>query len=163
MEQLILMRHAKAEPEHGYAADRDRPLSPRGRDAALQAGRQLSSLAIKPDVALVSTALRTRETWQQVKTNLPSLEARFLDTLYMASPERIWREAQAAGGATCLVIGHNPGLHELAQILVAQSYEESAPAQKVRERFPTSAFAAFQLSGDALEASGPRLLAVHMD
>lgn len=162
MEQLILLRHAKAEPEQLFP-DRDRPLTPRGRDAALQAGRRLAALNVQPNVALVSTARRTRETWEQVQPSLPRLEAKFVDALYMASPETLWREAQAATTGSCLVIGHNPGLHELAQHLVAQSYDESAQARMLRERFPTAALAIFDLSGDTLAAAGPRLLAVHMD
>jgi len=163
MDHLILLRHAKAEPEAGYAADRDRPLTPRGREAAREAGRRIAGLSAKPTVALVSSARRTRETWEEAAAALPGVEARFVDSLYMASPETIWREASASNSACCLIIGHNPGLHELAYMLVAQSFEQSPAARQIRERFPTAGFAAFEVLGDVLEAAGPRLLAAHLD
>lgn len=162
MEQLILMRHAKAEPEQGYA-DRDRPLTSEGRAAADAAGARMAALGLKPDLAIVSTALRTRETWIKVSAAFPDLQAIHLDRLYMADPGVIWSEAMHAGARSCLVIAHNPGLHELVRLLLEQSFDSSASARALAERFPPGAFAAFDLEGDVLEAAGSRLLASRLD
>lgn len=162
METLYLMRHGKAEPEGGGRRDRDRALTPAGRQAAAATGQRLAAAAPRPSLALVSGARRTLETWEAIAPALPGVEARTLDALYMAPPERLWDEAEACGAAHVLIVGHNPGLAELVQMLLAQSFESSAAGRALNERFPTSALAGFTLSGDALEAAGPRLIAAHL-
>lgn len=164
MQQLILMRHGKAAPELDHAHDRDRPLQGRGIEEASLAGQQIAAhlQGGAPGLkfqALVSSARRTRETWQVMDGAFAAPPPRFVDALYMASAQTIWALAQSSAADTCLIIGHNPGLHELVQILLGQAHDHSAPARALMQNFPTSAFAAFALSGEVLEAAGPRLLA----
>jgi phosphohistidine phosphatase len=158
MHTLVLLRHAKAEPDMGRA-DRERRLTAKGRLAAeAAAARMARGVGSTLERALVSSAARTQETWEIVQGALPAVPVVVLDGLYMASAEQIWQTAAESAAQACLVVGHNPGLHELAGLLLAQSHDHSALARDLGQRFPTAAFAAFSLTGDVLEAAGPRLL-----
>src|SRR4051794_15320559 len=112
MDRLILLRHAKAASEAPSGDDFDRPLAPRGRREAQTVGAQLAELGLKPDIALVSPALRTRETWELVAEALGGAEVRFDPALYNAEASAIRRIAETAGsrGGTVIVVAHNPGL-----------------------------------------------------
>lgn len=163
MEHLILLRHAKAVRPHEAPHDRARGLTGRGRREAREAGEAIAALGVEPAITLVSPAQRTRETWAIASAALPwkprTVET---DALYDASAETIWREAQEAalteGASGVIVVGHNPGLHDLAALLLRQAADRSRPAQSLSEHLPTSGFAAFALTGDSLRAAGPRLL-----
>jgi len=159
MKTLILMRHAKAVREHEAPSDQARRLTGRGRRDAEAAGAALTAEGLKPDVALVSAAQRTRETAFLALAHISPITARVDETLYLAAPETIWAAALASGGETVLVIGHNPGLQELAADLVRQASDRSRAARETSENFPTAAFAAFEVSGETRAAAGPRLLA----
>ena len=116
MDRLILMRHGKAERDSKSGEDFDRKLTDRGvRESAAMAAN-LADLGLVPDIALVSAAQRTRETWAAAQGAFPTCAARFERMLYLAE-ERLVRElAEAAGQSsrTVMVVGHNPGLQELA-------------------------------------------------
>ena len=159
METLILMRHGKAVREHEAPTDRARALTERGRADAAAVGAQLAKSGLTIDLALVSPAVRTQETFEAVQSTLGPTVSRTIERLYMADAEEIFETALAAGAQRVLVIGHNPGMHDLVRRLIAQAYDHSAVAQDLSAHFPTSAFAAFELSGDVLDAAGPRLLA----
>jgi phosphohistidine phosphatase SixA len=58
-----------------------------------------------------------------------------------------------------IIIGHNPGLAELVSMLIAQAHDNSPAARDFMGHFPTAAWAAFELSGEAMRAAGPRLIA----
>lgn len=163
VEHLILLRHAKAVRPHEAPHDRARGLTARGRREAREAGEAIAALGPRPAIALVSPAERTRETWSIAAAALPwkprTVET---DALYDASAEAIWREAQEAALADAasgvIVVGHNPGLHDLTALLLRQARDGSRAARSLAEHLPTSGFAAFALSGETLRAAGPRLL-----
>lgn len=113
MRRLILMRHAKSDWGAPGLADHDRPLNQRGRLAAALMGAFLKDEGIEPDIALVSTALRTRETWSLMGIDAP---ATFLPTLYHAAPEAIAAAARSAPeeARTALILGHQPGMQAAA-------------------------------------------------
>jgi phosphohistidine phosphatase len=157
MEVLILMRHGKAVGPDEAATDKARGLTERGRREAREAGEHLADARLAPDRILVSTATRTRETYAAL-AGKPAGEADFVEALYMADSEQIWAEAVRSGGDVVMVIGHNPGLHDLAADLIAQAHDRSALGRMLGEHMPTSAYAAFSLSGSTLRAAGPRLL-----
>ncbi len=159
MDMLILMRHAKAVREHEAPSDMARALTERGQEDAAEAGRALARAGLIPDRVIVSTALRTRETFLAAAVALNHPHVRLLDRLYAAEPGVIWGEAVRAGGARVLVVGHNPGLQALAAALVGHAHDRSAPARRLSEHLPTAAFAAFTLTGSTLEAPGPALVA----
>lgn len=159
MKTLILMRHGKAVREHEAPNDRARGLTGRGRRDAAAAGAALIAAGVKPDFALISSAHRTRETAFFALGEIAPIGAHIDDALYLAEPRAIWDAAMACAGEKVLVIGHNPGLHELAAELVSQANERSKDARAVADSFPTSAFAAFEIEGDILAAAGPRFIA----
>lgn len=124
MKTLILMRHAKAEPPKPGQPDGERGLAPRGRLASALMGAWLREVQHVPDIALVSGAVRTRETWAGL--GLPC-EASFDDGLYLADPETILAAIRAAPKGTCLlVLGHNPGM-EAAMGMIGNGARISAP------------------------------------
>ncbi|MES1201600.1 MAG: histidine phosphatase family protein [Pseudomonadota bacterium] len=157
MDLLILLRHGKAVREHEAADDKSRGLTERGRRQAAEAGAAIAKAGLAPDRILVSGAQRTRQTYAAL-SSLFTATPTFLNALYMARAETVWDEAVRTGGRTVLVIGHNPGLHELAADLAGQSNDHSAQALAVRDGFPTSAYAAFSIAGPRRGAAGPRLL-----
>jgi len=156
MRNLILLRHAKAVRGHEAPTDEARGLADRGRHDAAEAGAALLARGLRPDTAFVSSAARTRETFAHAGLDVAP---QFESGLYHAAPEQIWDYvAQAPEGATILIVGHNPGLGDLAAMLVAQAHDRSAAARDVAGHFPTAAWAAFEIKGDLMRAAGPRFL-----
>ncbi len=158
MHTLILMRHAKAVREHEAPSDRARKLTGRGRRDAEAAGAALAAARLRPDFALISAAQRTRETAHFALGDIAPLEARVDESLYLAPPELIWDAAVGCGGEAVLVVGHNPGIHALAALLIEQACDRSNAARMAAEHFPTAAWAAFEIAGSLVTAAGPRFL-----
>ena len=147
MHRLHLLRHAKSSRDDGVE-DRDRPLSRRGRDDARAVGRGLPQALGALDLVLCSSALRTRETAELALAGItPVPKTLFEDGLYLAGPAALLKrliELDENAGSV-LVIGHNPGLHELALALaVAEGKGYRALAQG---KFPTTARASFAVEG----------------
>lgn len=116
MRRLILMRHAKSSWDSPVQSDHERPLNARGQRSATALGDWLRANALTPDEALVSDASRTQETMTGLK--LP-LAPKLLSRLYHAGPDIMFETLRAATGSCVLMIGHNPGIAELASMLVA--------------------------------------------
>jgi len=157
---LVLLRHAKAVRDHEAESDRARELTPRGRRDAAAAGRALVEAGLAPLTMRVSPSARTRATAHIVRPLLaapPAVE--LIEPLYMAGPQEIWRECADAVDAGVMVVGHNPGLHALAVLLAGRSGERSQLVRRFAEGLPTSAWAAFDVEGDALQSTSARLLA----
>jgi phosphohistidine phosphatase len=157
MNRLILLRHAKAEAEAASGDDFDRPLAPRGRREAQAMAEQLAGLGFKPDVAVVSPALRTRETWEALHEALPGGEVRFARALYTAAAPAIFRLAEQAGEGrgTVVVVGHNPGLQELAVELLRRAGAPSSFVARAQRAFPPAAAAVFLVDDEGrLAADG---------
>lgn len=140
MKTLYLMRHAKSSHDDPGLADHERPLSKRGRRAATAIGRYLADKRVAPDLMLCSTAVRARETLERALAEWP-LKAPVEErrALYLAASEALLAEVRALDDrlGTVLLIGHNPGMADLAQVL--------PPARKSRlpAPFPTGTVAAF--------------------
>jgi len=134
--RLILTRHAKSAWDDPALDDHDRPLNGRGRRAARELGDWLASRGYLPEEVLCSSALRTRETWATVAATplevIPAL--RILPDLYHASADRMLALLQRAEADTVMMIGHNPGIAELASLLPA-----TPPAHADFRRYPTAA------------------------
>ena len=147
MHRLHLLRHAKSSRDDGVE-DRDRPLSRRGRDEARLIGKNLPQAAGAIDLVLCSPALRTRQTAELALAGFaPPLRVVFDDLLYLAGQEALMRRLCGLdeAAAAVLVIGHNPGLHELAIKLAAPAsprFRELASG-----KFPTMARASFAIEG----------------
>ncbi|OHV82181.1 histidine phosphatase family protein [Rhizobium sp. LCM 4573] len=139
--RLILLRHAKsAWPEN--VPDRERPLAARGEKAAPLMGDYMARKELIPDLALVSPARRTRETWALVRDKLPeAVEARECPELYETASPKILRFLQSieATYRNLLIVGHNPGLQELALLLTGTG--DADPRERMIEKYPTAALA----------------------
>ncbi len=145
--RIALLRHAKADwPE---VSDHDRPLAERGRNDAPAVGLKLAATGIAFDLALCSTAARTRETWKLAVQELPHRpKTSYEERLYDASLGELIALLNETSDevADLLVIGHNPGMHALADALSAGG-EGDALARMSRTGFPTAALAVVSFTG----------------
>jgi phosphohistidine phosphatase SixA len=118
MRELILLRHAHAEPGATGEPDLDRPLSAEGLAEAEAAGRWLAAQGLVPDRVLCSPARRSRETLEAVLGTIGYVEQRLEDSIYEATPG-ILAELVDANRETerLLLVGHNPGLERLAALM----------------------------------------------
>ena len=150
MDRLILMRHGKAEQHAASGGDFERALAPRGHNDATLMGLVLAQAGFSPDLALVSSARRTRETWEAVAPAFPSARAEVRRDLYHAEAQDVLAAIrdEAPDGGTVMVVGHNPGLHELALRLTLGGPAEPALLAKLGGKFPTSTVAVFSLDAD---------------
>jgi phosphohistidine phosphatase len=142
LKTLYILRHAKAEPE-ASEGDAERPLMKRGRKAAAAMGEYLASFKPLPRLVLCSTALRTRETLEEIVPALdPAPQTSFEDSLYLAGASRLLDRLQHLPEQTesVLLIGHNPGLHQLAASLASD-------ASALADGFPTAALAVLRIAG----------------
>jgi phosphohistidine phosphatase len=160
MHQLLLLRHAKSSWDDTKLDDRDRPLTERGRRAAAAMRQAMHDLGLAPDMVLVSPARRTLQTLGLLEPwdDTPLLE--HLEALYLASPAQllgILREVPETVRSV-LLIGHNPGMHDLAQSLIKGAALNDA-ARRLAQGYPTSALAEFAVAGPwpRLGAGGARL------
>jgi phosphohistidine phosphatase len=135
VKRLVLMRHAKSSWDEPATADHDRPLSARGLRDAPHMGERLAQRGIRPDLVLTSTAERARRTAALVER---ALDAGTLPTvtearIYMASPAEIlavMNELDDAYGDV-LVIGHNPGMTALVNLLLPHLELDNLPTAGV--------------------------------
>src|SRR5262245_28230718 len=139
MRRLLLMRHAKTEKDGPTGRDRDRRLDDRGRREAGEMGSYLAQHDLLPNLALISTAVRTRQTWDRAAAAWPDVAVDHLDDLYGADASDLLRIIRTVAGKKprrLLVIGHNPGLHEFALALIAGGDIEGR--QALLDNLPTS-------------------------
>ena len=121
MRRLMLLRHAKTERAAPGERDRDRKLMKRGRADAPAIGAYMAHHGLVPDLALVSPAKRAQETWALVAPAFAKAPRTVTDErIYNASPEAlIGAIGETRKAHTLVVVGHNPGLHDLALQLIA--------------------------------------------
>lgn len=131
MKRLVLMRHAKSAWADPHTDDHDRPLNPRGLQSAKALGNWLRANGITPDQAFVSTALRTRQTFDGLGLGL---EAHDISALYLGEPRDILATLRAATGQSILIVGHNPGIGTLARQILRRP-----PAHPRFVDYPTGA------------------------
>jgi phosphohistidine phosphatase len=139
MLRLMLLRHAKSGRSEPGQRDHDRPLAPRGRENASQIGAYMSRHGLIPDLVLTSPAKRSCETSDLIaaafKTPPPVVQE---PKLYQAEPEKIIETARASPREvrTLLIVGHNPGLHIAANLLVASGNIDAR--ERLREKLSTT-------------------------
>lgn len=150
MHRLILMRHGDAQRDSASGDDFDRPLSDVGCAESAAMGRHLADMGLAANLALVSSATRTRETWAHVAESFPGAEVGFEDSLYLADPDTLRDLGLAAvrDQSCVMLIGHNPGLQELVVALLAQASGPASAISRVETGFPTGAAAVFHMDGD---------------
>ena len=138
MARITLFRHAKAETPNLETADFERVLASRGQHNALRMGRFIKDKGLLPDLVIVSTSARTRQTWELAASQWPDIPVMFLDSIYEASATTLMAAIDAHGGncERVMVIGHNPGLVVLLHNLV-----DTSPAGVNMSYFPTACVA----------------------
>lgn len=145
MRRLILLRHAKALRAPGVD-DFDRPLAPQGAADAGIIGRALANDDQVPDRVLVSSARRTRETWDALAPAFPDAAVAFRRDLYLADAHTLWSAVDEASDAEVLmVLSHNPGIHSLAASLLRRDGAPPSIIARMERGFPTATAAVFSI------------------
>ena len=161
MRQLLLLRHAKSSWDDPHLSDHTRPLNARGRAAAADMRAAMLALGLAPDVVLVSSARRTLQTLEALLPfpETPLVEP--MDALYLATPAQMLAVLHnvAETVRSVLLLGHNPGLHEMARLL-ADGSGAPGDAGRLAARYPTAALAEFAVPGPwrTLGPGGARLV-----
>jgi phosphohistidine phosphatase len=140
MKTLTLLRHAKSGWDSAGVRDFDRPLNARGRKAARAMGREMRRLGLAYDLILASPARRVTETLSELAQGYGgAVKTRFDENLYLAPPETLLALVRGAddGEARLLVVGHNPGMEQLALLLS----EAGALRDQIAVKYPTAALA----------------------
>lgn len=162
MRQLLLLRHAKSSWDDPRLSDHARPLNARGRRAATAIAAVMRELGAAPDVVLVSSARRTLQTLEALRPFAGGALIEPMDALYLAPWERLLELLQAVPetARSVLLIGHNPGLHELAMALIGPAAMGGRDAARLAEGFPTAGLAEIAVADcwARLEAGAGRLL-----
>jgi len=160
MRRLMLLRHAKAAPSDG-SDDYDRELTDRGRADARAVGEMIAKSDLAPDLVIYSGAHRARETTELVLKRLSyEVEAIENSALYLVSWLRLLALMHALPEAkkSVLVVGHNPGLGELASQLAGDGSRELR--LRMAAKFPTAALAALNFKTESwadIELRGAKL------
>jgi phosphohistidine phosphatase len=149
MRRLMLLRHAKSDWAQPGARDLDRPLTARGRDSAAKMGAYMTRHALVPDLIIASTAARVRETLELLLPAFRSAPNLTYDKrLYEAEAEPLLAVLKEIPKPVhnLLMVGHNPGLAELAALLMAAGDVETR--QRLIEKFPTAGLAVIDFALD---------------
>ena len=153
MRRLMLLRHAKTENDAPSGRDQDRRLDNRGRTDAAEIGGWIGRHPPFPDSVLVSPAVRAYQTWEiaweAMKDKVPQPQVELLPELYGADPAQllqIIRAASATDSQRLMLVGHNPGMHELALALAGSGDADGRKA--LADNLPTSGLAIFDFATD---------------
>lgn len=145
LRELLILRHAKSDWKEDLD-DIERPLSEKGKKAANRLGQWLRDQHLTPDYILISPAQRTQQTFKRLKINKDTCPHHIEDALYLATLEELLDTLSHIPKhyERVMIIGHNPGLEQLAQYLEHENHCETCETRL----FPTSALAHFILPND---------------
>jgi phosphohistidine phosphatase len=153
MRRLMLLRHAKTEYDAPSGRDQDRRLDKRGRADAAEIGGWIGRHPPFPDLVLVSPAARARQTWEiaweAMKDLSPEPKIELVPELYGADPSQLLRTVRTASeldSRRLMLVGHNPGMHELALALIGSGDGNGRKA--LADNLPTSGLAVFDFAVD---------------
>jgi len=157
---LTLLRHAKSSWDDPGASDFERPLNARGLEAAPRAGRALRDLGVAPNLVLCSPSRRTRQTLELAlpEMKLPAAaKIEFADDLYLAAPAAMLAHLHRPQPepSSVLLVGHNPGLHNLALALAGSGPDDLEA--RLAEKFPTAAMAVLTFDMPSWHEVVPRM------
>jgi phosphohistidine phosphatase len=146
MRRLMLLRHAKTENDAPSGHDQDRRLDNRGRHDAAEIGRWIGRNPPFPNLILVSPAVRALQTWEiaweAMKELVPGPEVELMAELYGADVSQLLetiRNASVTDPKRLMIIGHNPGMHELAITLAGSG--DHAGRRALADNLPTAGLA----------------------
>lgn len=164
MKTILLLRHAKSAWSDTGLSDHDRPLNRRGERAAKAIADHLAQHGPRPDLILCSTATRARQTLAPLVKRLgaPAPPLALEAGLYLASEDSLLDRLKdlADDVATVLLVGHNDGIWQLAEVLAGRG--QAALLAALREKYPTGTLAVLRAPTDAwrdLTAGSAELLA----
>ena len=145
--RLVLLRHAKSAWPIGVP-DHDRPLTGRGRRDAQAAGQWFKGEGPRPDLALCSTAVRARHTWEIICRSLPPVDTRHVPELYGADADDLVDLVATTPDdvRVLVVVGHEPTASITALRLAGQRSERGA-LRALAEKFPTTGIAVLRFDG----------------
>jgi len=153
MRRLMLLRHAKTENDAPSGRDQDRRLDNRGRRDAAEIGSWIGRHRPFPDLVLVSPAVRAHQTWEiaweAMKELVPEPRVELVPELYGADVSQLLetvRDASSADPRRLMIVGHNPGMHELALVLAGSG--DPAGRNALTDNLPTSGLAVFDFKID---------------
>lgn len=148
MRQLLLLRHAKSAWDDPALADHARPLNNRGKLAARMMAAEMQRLGLTPDVVLVSSARRTLQTLEALKPLEGNPIVTVSDELYLAPWQSLIATLNKVPETvrSVLLVGHNPGLHELALNLLPPGIAASPMLFRLRDGYPTGALCEFAIA-----------------
>jgi phosphohistidine phosphatase len=153
MRRLMLLRHSKTENDAPSGRDQDRRLDNRGRSDAAEIGGWIARHPPFPGLVLVSPAIRAHQTWEiaweAIKDLVPVPQVELVPDLYGADPAQLLqtiRDASSADPKRLMLIGHNPGMHELALALAGSG--DGAARKALADNLPTSGLAVFDFEID---------------
>lgn len=164
MRQLLLLRHAKSSWDDASLSDHSRPLNARGRMAAAAMAEQMRELGLVPDIVLVSSSRRTLQTLEALQPIEGAPIVEVMDDLYLAPWPRLLEALRHVPetARSVLLLGHNPGMHELGLALMgpAAAATGGTHARRLAEGYPTGALAEFTVAGpwSQLTEGGARLV-----
>lgn len=145
---LSLLRHAKSDWSVPGTDDFDRPLASRGREAAPRVGAYMAREGLRPQLVLCSAAVRTRQTLDLVLPHLTGApEVSYERGLYLASGNAMLARLHAVPATVThvMVVGHDPGMHEIALALAGTGDRESLAT--LARKFPTAGLAVISFEG----------------
>ena len=154
MRRLMLLRHAKTESDAPSGRDQDRRLDNRGRQDAADIGGWIGRHpAFFPVLVLVSHAIRAHQTWEiaweAMKDRVPEPQVELMAELYGADPAQLLQTIRSASGPDpkrLMLVGHNPGMHEMGLALAGSG--DAAGRKALAENLPTSGLAVFDFAID---------------
>ncbi len=146
MKTLTLLRHAKSGWDDPVRRDFDRPLNPRGRRAARTVALEMKARGLGFDLVLASPARRVIETLEEVAAGFGAIDPQFDQRLYLASAATLLEMVRATPDdvGRLLLVGHNPGLEELA--LCLSSRDGAGLRGEVEVKYPTGTVAGIELA-----------------
>lgn len=118
IENLVLFRHGKAQKIYDADDDFSRQLTERGQKDAENQAIRLKEAGFRPDIALVSSAARAFQTWENAQLIFPDCREIILDKLYLAAPRTYLNSVIESGAKNVVLIAHDPGLHELCRFFM---------------------------------------------
>lgn len=174
MRRLLLLRHAKTEIDAPSGRDQDRRLDDRGHRDAARIGEWIADHPPFPDTVLVSPAVRARQTWElawdAMKDRVEAPQVELLPELYGADAGQLLETIRSASIQTdpkkrikhLMVVGHNPGMHEFALMLIGSG--DTGGRKALADNLPTAGLAVFEFDvkdwGDVAYRHGKLVLFV---
>lgn len=161
---LLLLRHAEAEGAHPGGKDADRRLTPNGLEQARGVGVFLRSSGLRIDAVMCSSAVRARQTLEQLDLTLEPDQIEVTDGFYNAGADSLIEAVHALpdGAVTALLVGHAPGLPSVAYELADANTSARSAVTAIEHRFPAATLARLEWEGIWSDPGAARLISARL-